>query len=152
MNLTRKKTLHAAERSRPDVAKARAEWRETQPNLNPGKLAFLDETWTKTNMVRLHGRPPRGERLIGTSPRGRWKTATFLAGLRQDVLPAPAVFDGPINGDRFLAYVEQILAPTLTAGDTAVWAICPRRRSPLCAEPSMQSVPAYGSHPPTAPI
>jgi len=113
----KKKTLHAAEQNRPDVAKARAEWRDTQPSLNPGKLVFLDETWTKTNMVRMYGRSPRGTRLIGTSPHGHWKTSTFLAGLREDGLIAPAVFDGPINGDRFLAYVEQVLVPTLTPGD-----------------------------------
>ena len=113
----KKKTLHAAEQNRPDVAKARAEWRDTQPSLNPGKLVFLDETWTKTNMVRMYGRSPRGTRLIDTSPHGHWKTSTFLAGLREDGLIAPAVFDGPINGDRFLAYVEQVLVPTLTPGD-----------------------------------
>ena len=109
--------MHAAEQNRPDVAKARAEWRDTQPSLNPGKLVFLDETWTKTNMVRMYGRSPRGTRLIDTSPHGHWKTSTFLAGLREDGLIAPAVFDGPINGDRFLAYVEQVLVPTLTPGD-----------------------------------
>ena len=114
----KKKTLHAAEQNRPDVAKARAEWRDTQPSLKqPGKLVFLDETWTKTNMVRMYGRSPRGTRLIDTSPHGHWKTSTFLAGLREDGLIAPAVFDGPINGDRFLAYVQQVLVPTLTPGD-----------------------------------
>ena len=121
LNLTRKKkTLHAAEQNRPDVARARAEWRDNQPSLNPGKLVFIDETWTKTNMVRLYGRSPRGTRLIDTSPHGHWKTSTFIAALREDGLVAPAVFDGAINGDLFTAYVEHVLAPTLTPGDIFV--------------------------------
>jgi len=109
--------LHAAEQNRPDVAKARAEWRENQPGLNPGKLIFIDETATKTNLVRLYGRSARGIRLVDTSPHGHWKTSTFIAGLREDGLVAPAVFDGAINGELFLAYIEQVLVPTLRPDD-----------------------------------
>jgi transposase len=109
--------LHAAEQNRPDVAKARAEWRENQPGLNPGKLIFIDETATKTNLVRLYGRSARGTRLVDTSPHGHWKTSTFIAGLREDGLVAPAVFDGAINGELFLAYIEQVLVPTLRPDD-----------------------------------
>jgi transposase len=76
--------------------------------------------WAKTNMVRLRGRSKRGTRLIDTTPHGHWKTSTFIAALREDGLVAPAVFDGPINGELFLAYIEQILVPTLRAGDTVV--------------------------------
>ena len=83
-------------------------------------MIFIDETWAKTNMVRLRGRSKRGTRLIDTTPHGHWKTSTFIAGLREDGLVAPGVFDGPINGDLFLAYVEQILVPTLKEGDTVV--------------------------------
>jgi transposase len=71
-------------------------------------------------MVRLYGRSKRGTRLIDTSPHGHWKTSTFIAGLRQDGLIAPAVFDGPINADLFLAYVEQVLVPTLQPDDIVV--------------------------------
>jgi transposase len=117
LNLTQKKTLYAAEQNRPDVAPARTEWREAQPGLNPGKLIFIDEIWTKTNMVRLYGRSPCGTRLIDTNPHGHWKTSPFIAGLREDGLVAPAVFDGAINGKLFLASVEQVLVPTLTPGD-----------------------------------
>ncbi len=94
--------------------------KSTQPSLNPGKLVFIDETWTKTNMVRLYGRSPRGTRLIDTSPHGHWKTSTFIAALREDGRVAPAVFDGAINGDLFTAYVEQVLVPTLTPSDIVV--------------------------------
>lgn len=81
---------------------------------------FLDETWTKTNMARTHGRAPRGQRVIGTVPHGHWKTSTFLAGLRHDRIVAPLVLDGAINGEAFQAYVEQFLAPTLSPGDVVV--------------------------------
>lgn len=96
------------------------EWRENQPTLNPRRLIFIDETWAKTNMVRLRGRCKRGTRLIDTTPHGHWKTSTFIAALSEDGLLAPCVFDGAINGELFLAYVEQILLPTLKAGDIVI--------------------------------
>jgi len=117
---TKKKTLHAAEQNRSDVAQARTEWRERQPSLKSARLVFIDETWAKTNMVRLRGRCERGTRLIDTTPHGHWKTSTFIAALREDGLVAPAVFDGAINADLFLCYVEQVLVPTLQAGDIVV--------------------------------
>jgi DDE superfamily endonuclease len=120
LRLTLKKTLHAAEQNPPDVAQARKEWRETQPSLKAAKLVFIDETWAKTNMVRVRGRCERGTRLIDTTPHGHWKTSTFIAALREDGLVAPAVFGGAINGDLFLCYVEQVLAPTLRTGDIVV--------------------------------
>jgi putative transposase len=81
---------------------------------------FIDETWTKTNMTRLRGWAPKGERLVDKVPHGRWKTATFLAALRNDRIDAPCLFDGPINGERFHAYVEQFLVPTLKPGDVVI--------------------------------
>jgi transposase len=83
-------------------------------------LVFVDETWTKTNMTRVRGRAPRGQRLVATVPYGHWKTSTFVAGLRHDRVVAPLMLDGAINGDAFLAYVEQFLAPTLAPGDIVV--------------------------------
>jgi len=71
-------------------------------------------------MARRYGRAPRGERLISKVPWGHWKTVTFVAALRCDRITAPAVFDGPMDGSCFLAYVEQILVPTLEAGDIVV--------------------------------
>ena len=71
-------------------------------------------------MARLRGRAPRGERLVGKIPHGHWKTTTFVAGLRSTALTAPCVIDGPMNGNAFLAYVEQILVPSLTPGDIVV--------------------------------
>jgi transposase len=71
-------------------------------------------------MTRLYGWAPKGERLIDKVPHGHWKTATFLAALRSDRIDAPCLFDGPINGERFRAYVEQFLVPTLKAGDVVI--------------------------------
>jgi transposase len=71
-------------------------------------------------MVRLYGRAPRGQRLIGHVPHGHWQTSTFLAALRRDAITAPCVIDGPINGETFQAWVEQFLVPTLAAGDIVI--------------------------------
>jgi len=81
---------------------------------------FLDETWATTNMVRTHGRAPRGARLVGAVPHGHWHTTTFLCGLRVGGPVAPLVLDGAINGRAFRAYVEQMLAPNLGPGDVVV--------------------------------
>jgi transposase len=112
--------MRAAEQDRPDVAAVRSAWADDQPKLNPDRLVFIDETGTSTNMTRLRGRAPRGERLVGKIPHGHWKTTTFVAALRSTALTAPCVIDGPMNGDAFLAYTEQILAPTLRPGDLVV--------------------------------
>jgi len=71
-------------------------------------------------MVRLYGWAERGERLVGAVPHGHWNTSTFIAGLRQDGLVAPCVFNGAVNGELFLAYVEQVLVPTLINGDIVI--------------------------------
>lgn len=71
-------------------------------------------------MARLYGRSPRGERCRAAVPHGHWKTTTFTAGLRYDGLIAPLVLDGPMDGEAFRAYVEQLLAPSLRPGDTVI--------------------------------
>ncbi len=71
-------------------------------------------------MTRTHGRARRGERLVAKVPHGRWRTLTFLAALRHDRIDAPCVIDGPINGETFLAYVQQFLIPGLKPGDLVV--------------------------------
>lgn len=115
-----KKTLFAAEQDRPDVARKRQRWKRHQGRLDPDRLVFIDETWTKTNMTRLRGWGPRGRRLLAKVPQGHWRTLTFLAALRRDRIDAPFVLDGPINGQSFLAYVEQLLVPTLSPGDIVI--------------------------------
>jgi hypothetical protein len=71
-------------------------------------------------MARLRGRAKRGERCPASVPHGHWKTTTFTAGLRLNGLTAPMLLDGPMNGAAFLAYAEQVLAPTLAPGDIVI--------------------------------
>lgn len=85
--------------------------------LDPARLVFIDETAVSTNMARLRGRTARGVRLIGRVPLGEWKTITFVAGLRHNKMTAPMVIEGAMNGETFLAYVEQCLVPTLKRND-----------------------------------
>lgn len=110
----------AREQDRPGVSRRRAQWRRYQGRIDPARLVFIDETWVKTNMTRLHGWAARGERLVAKVPHGHWNTTTFLAALRHDRIDAPCLFDGPINGELFLAYVEQALVPTLKPGDIVI--------------------------------
>ncbi len=98
----------------------RWDWFEAQPDLEPSRLVFIDETWASTNMARTHGRGPRGQRLRAAIPHGHWKTTTFIAGLRTSGMIAPMVLDGPINGVAFQAYVDQVLVPELRPGDIVV--------------------------------
>ena len=110
----------ASERDRPDVARRRGQWLTYQGRIDPGRLVFIDETWVKTNMAPLRGWAPRGERLEAKVPFGHWKTSTFIAALRNDRVEAPWLLDGPVNGERFLLYVEAVLVPTLKPGDIVV--------------------------------
>jgi transposase len=81
------------------------------------RFVFLDETGATTSMTRRYGWGERGERLVDAAPYGPWKTTTFVAGLRASGIIAPFVLDGPMNGDAFRVYVEQVLAPELERGD-----------------------------------
>ena len=100
--------------------KARQLWFDAQDDLDPKTLVFVEETGASTKMGRLYGRAPRGERLRAALPHGHWKTTTFVGGLRLTGMTAPMVLDGPMDGPWFLAYVEQILVPTLSVGDTVI--------------------------------
>jgi transposase len=115
-----KKSVHAAEQDRPDILKRRWEWFESQPDVDPDRLVFIDESWASTNMARTHGRAPRGQRLRAPVPHGHWKTTTLVAGLRNTGMVAPMVLDGPINGAAFQGYVDQVLVPELRPGDIVV--------------------------------
>ena len=135
-------TLVAREQDRRDISRHRARWRAYQGLIDPRRLIFLDETWTKTNMTRLRGWAPKGARLIDKVPQGRWKTATFLAALRQDRIDAPCLFEGPINGERFRAYVEQFLVPTLKPGDVVILDNLGSTKERPCGRRSGTSEPA----------
>lgn len=102
------------------MAHDRRRWRVWQRYMDPARFVFLDETGASTNMIRRYGRCPRGERLVDATPWGHWKITTFVAGLRSSGLIAPLALDGPMTGEVFRAYVEQMLAPALQPGDVVV--------------------------------
>jgi transposase len=81
---------------------------------------FLDESGVTTDLLRCYGRSPRGARLHDHTPCREWQTHTVLATLRPTGLAATAVLDGPVDNVSFLAYVEQILVPTLRPGEVVV--------------------------------
>ncbi|MGO6719201.1 IS630 family transposase [Rhizobium ruizarguesonis] len=116
----KKKSAHALEQDRLDVLKHRRAWFDGQLDLDPEKLIFIDETGLSTKMARLRGRAIRGERCRAGVPHGHWKTTTFTGALRLTGMTAPFVYDGAMNGNVFLAYVEQVLLPTLQTGDVVV--------------------------------
>ena len=99
---------------------ARRAWSEAQPAMDVEKLVFIDETWAATNLTRSYGRAPKGCRCVGSAPLGDWQTTTFVAGLRHHRLTAPMVVDGPMDGELFLAWVEQFLCPALQTGDLVI--------------------------------
>jgi transposase len=118
--ITFKKTAHASEQQRPDVARRRQAWFNAQPDLDPEHLVFIDESGASTKLARLRGRAPRGQRCRASVPHGHWKTTTFVGALRLSGMTAPMVLDGPMTGPAFLAYVQQVLAPTLDASKTVI--------------------------------
>jgi transposase len=91
-----------------------------QLGLNPAKLIFIDETWTKTNMTRLRGRAARGRRLVAKVPHGHWKTTTLIAALGHRGMRCSATIDGAVNREVFEAFVDQVLVASLLAGDVVV--------------------------------
>ena len=102
------------------MALARAVWQEWQTTCDPSRLVFLDETGAATDMTRLHGRSPVGERCHDFVPGGHWKTTTFIAGLRIDGMVAPWCLDGAMDGAAFMTYVQSVLVPALKPGDIVV--------------------------------
>ena len=101
----------------------------SQPALDCTRLVFIDETGASTKMARLRGRARVGERCVAPIPHGHWKTTTFVGALRVDGLTAPMTLDGPMDGEAFLAYVEQILVPTLKPDDIVIMDNLPAHKS-----------------------
>ncbi|HUB68273.1 MAG TPA: IS630 family transposase [Candidatus Methylacidiphilales bacterium] len=115
-----KKTTRAAEQDRPDVKAARIAWREKQPQWDPRRLVFIDETGLNTKMARLYGRAPVGQRCLATVPHGHWQSSTFLAALRLDAITAPFLIEGALDGEVFTAYLQEALGPELRQGDLVI--------------------------------
>jgi transposase len=141
MPLPLKKTAHASEQERPDVAARRHAWFDAQPDLDPEHLVFIDETGASTKMARLRGRAKRGMRCRSPIPHGHWKTTTFTGALRLTGMTAPMVLDGPMTGEWFLAYVEQVLVPTLRPNDVVILDNLPAHKG-LAARLAIEAVGA----------
>jgi len=147
--VVQKKTLHAAEQDRPDVAEQRLAWRCWSKTVSPRRLIFIDETWTTTNMTRLRGRAPRGERLVAKIPHGHWKTTTLIGALGIEGMRCAAVVDGAVNAEMFEAFVEQVLVPKLRPGDIVIMDnLSSHKRARVCelieqAQATLRYLPPY---------
>jgi hypothetical protein len=86
----------------------------------PERVVFLDETAVKTNLTRLRGRAPRGERLTMDAPFGSWGTQRLIAGLTADALIAPWVIKGAMDGPAFAACIREVLVPEIPPGTVVV--------------------------------
>jgi transposase len=137
----KKKTLRASEQDRPDIARARRTWRRRQAGLDPARLVFLDESGAKTNMTRLRGRAPRGQRVHAKSPYGHWHTTTMISSIRLDGTTACMTLEGATDTQAFRAYVQNVLCPTLVPGDLVVM----DNLSPHKSDPTLALIAAAGA-------
>jgi transposase len=108
--------------------------RQVRMRAEPHRLVFLDETAVKTNLTRLRGRAPVGQRLYGQAPFGKWRTQTFIAGLTSADLIAPWVIEGAMNRPAFETYIETQLAPRLEPGTVVILDNLSTHKSPRAAE------------------
>lgn len=116
------------------MKQARDHWRADTERIDPRRFRFIDESGAKTNMVRLHGRCPKGQRLLSSAPASRWNTTTMIAAIGLNGVHAPFALDGGIDGAAFLIYVEKVLLPTLQGGEIVVLDNLSSHKLPRVAE------------------
>jgi transposase len=102
------------------VKQARLQWRSDTNEIEPARFRFIDESGAKTNMVRLYGRCPQGQRLLSKAPAGHWQTTTMIAAVGLAGVQAPFALEGPVDAAAFEVYVERVLLPTLHGGEIVV--------------------------------
>ncbi len=121
----------AAEQLRPDVQRRRVNFYIASRFADPQSLVFLDESAAQSNMTRLYGRSPLGERCRVRMPYGHWKTTTLLSAIRMDrvIESATVIYDGPMNAVTFEGYIEQYLVPALRPGDVVIMDNLPSHKS-----------------------
>ena len=112
--------MSPAEQERPDILAARAAFRALAAELHPADLVFVDESGIATNLVRLYGRAPRGVRVRGSAPYGRWERLTLLGGLSLAGLIACMAVEGPADTDVVVAFTEHVLVPALHPGQVVL--------------------------------
>lgn len=122
LKLPRKKSLRADEQDREDVQEARQQWQAEHQHAATAMrdYHFVDECGSRTDLTRLAGRAAPGERVVESVPAGHYEQLTLVGSLKLDGTSACMTLEGAIDGDSFLAYVEQVLVPTLKEGDTVV--------------------------------
>jgi transposase len=120
LGLGRKKSLHAQERERAANQQRRQEFLEKVRAVPPERLIFLDESGVTTQMTRLRGRAPRGERIAEATPQGHWQVLTTLATMSLRGIAAAMTVASATDGDVFLAYLAQVLCPKLQTGDVVI--------------------------------
>jgi transposase len=115
-----KKSLRASEQDRPDVQQQRQEFRAEVQVIDPERLIFLDEAGASTNMSRICGRAPKGERLVSAVPHGHWHITSMIGAIRLSGPAAGLIFEGATDAEAFSTFVEQVLVPQLHPGDVVV--------------------------------
>ena len=115
-----KKTLHASEQLRPDVAEQRKAWPQRLAGVSAAQLVFVDESGANTQMTRRCGRSPIGQRLACSTPHGHYQTTTMIAAVRLKGPQVPWLFGGAMDGELFLAWVKQGLVRCLQPDDVVV--------------------------------
>ena len=111
--------MHAKEQLREDIQKERAEWLETLKDIDPNRFVFLDETSVNCGMTRLYGRAPTNERVNDYVPDVRFKRTSVISTIRLSGEAVPMMFKGTLDGDLFIGYIDNFLAPTLKESDCA---------------------------------
>ena len=102
--------------------------------MDPAKLLFLDESGAKTNLTRLCGRAPKGQRVWASAPQGHWQTTTMISSIRLDGSTACMALEGPTDTESFRTYVQAVLVPTLRPGDIIVMDnLSPHKSDPTLA-------------------
>jgi transposase len=112
--------LSASERRRPEVVEAREAFRTVLATQKAEDLVFVDESGVTTKLTRLYGRAPKGQRVPEAVPHGRWKVTTILGALGTAGMQAGMTIETSTDADIFQVFVEQVLGPTLRAGQVVV--------------------------------
>lgn len=85
------------------------------------RFKFVDESGVNLALTRLFGRAPRGERVVDAVPKNYGENLTMLGALSASGVEALMTVNGATDGEVFLAFVREVLAPTLEPGDVVVW-------------------------------
>jgi len=112
--------LHAGEQDSAEGVRRREQWRADTADIDPKRLVFIDESGVTTDMTRLYGRAPRGQRIHEGTPDGRWHTVTLLGAVTCQGWQAVMTVESATDGDVFLTYLKEVLCPTLQTGPVVV--------------------------------